>query len=81
MTDAPPPDLSSAAGRAAYRAELRTVAAGWRRAGLVVLTAGGLGLVDHRGAPAWAAVAVGSAVLVAVIVHRTRYHRRRVTPR
>lgn len=74
-----PPDLRDPDTRRAYRAELRRVARGWRLAGLIVLSAGGIGLVDDRGAPAWAAVGIGSLMLVAVIAHRTRYHRRRMS--
>ena len=86
----PPPDLSDPGQRAAYRNELRAMRGGWRVAGLGLVLAGAALLAWPRmGGPwmlgpwpmqrwGWAALALGWAILIAVIVARTRHHRRRM---
>lgn len=83
-----PPDLSSDAGRAAYRAELRRVALWPRLAGLGVvagavlvtlwnISAGG----PHNRAlttACWVALGLGWTLLIVAIFMRSRYHRRRL---
>jgi hypothetical protein len=81
------PRLDTPEGRAAYRAELRTVARGWRYGGLALILLGaGLGSV-HRfteiATPAWTTQAVfvlivaGWAAMMVAIFKRTLHHRRR----
>jgi hypothetical protein len=81
------PDLSDPAALAAYRSELRGLARGWRLLGFVLILAGVAGLfaLHWRGQaqPAlwwasWAGVAGGWLIFIAVIVHRTRYHKARM---
>lgn len=81
------PDLRDPAARAAYRSELRRLARGPRWTGflLVVLGAGGLIYARRNGIetgllrPAsWTALAGGWAILIAVMVYRTRYHKARM---
>ncbi|HMG47068.1 MAG TPA: hypothetical protein VK614_06380 [Allosphingosinicella sp.] len=80
------PDLSDPAARAAYRAELRGLARGWRLAGFAFILAGVAGLFYLRAngiggglrAASWTAIAAGWAIFAAVIVHRTRYHKARM---
>jgi hypothetical protein len=84
-----PPDLATPEGLAAYRAELRAVARPWRLFGLGLVTLGAIGIVAVARADApWtegvigpatiALLVIGWAILIAVIVTRTRYHRRRM---
>lgn len=84
-----PPDLNSPEALAAYRGELRRFARGWRYLGLGLVTLGAAGLVwvsrddapwlsGWRGPATIGALAVGWAILIAVIVARTRYHLRRM---
>ena len=78
------PDLRDPAQRNAYRAELRRVYRGWRWLGLALVVAG-LAAMLWRGEGfdrlSLGLVAAGWAILVAVIVLRTRYHRRRMSER
>ncbi len=82
------PDLNTEEGRAAYRKELRRVALPirWGGLGLIVVGAllalmartGALGF-DNRVMPVcYAALALGWALVLAAIVIRTRYHKRRL---
>lgn len=78
------PDLTDPAELAAYRAELRRVAFGWRLLGfvLVAASAGWLLASDPASSArrcAWIGIAVGWTVLIGVLVHRTRYHRARMS--
>lgn len=82
-----PPDLADPAQHAAYRAELRSLARGWRLAGFVLILAGVAGLFYLRGegigggarwAASWTMIAAGWAIFIAVIVYRTRYHKARM---
>ena len=81
------PDLSDPAARAAYRAELRSLARGWRMLGFVLILLGVAGQFYLRAkgiggggawAASWAAIAAGWLIFIAVIVHRTRYHKARM---
>lgn len=81
------PDLADPAQRAAYRAELRRLARGWRLAGFVLILAGVAAQFHLRSrgigggalwAASWTAIAAGWAIFIAVIVYRTRYHKARM---
>ena len=83
------PDLKSSDGRTAYRAELRRFARGWRYFGLLLVTLGAIGIVwvsrddapwlqGWRGPATIGVLVIGWAILIAVIVARTRYHKRRM---
>ncbi len=76
-----PPNLSDRGERAAYRRELRRVYRGWRILGLTIVCAGVLWLfVSGRrfDVVSIALLAAGWTILIAIIVTRTRYHRRRM---
>ncbi len=75
------PDLTDPAQRAAYRRELKAFARPWRMLGLALLVAGVVVvLVRGQGFDPLSVglVIAGWAVLVPVIVARSRYHRRRM---
>jgi len=75
------PDLSDPAQLAAYRRELRRLYRGWRWLGLaIVIAAVGVMLWGGEGFDRISLImlAVGWAILIGVIVMRTRYHRRRM---
>jgi hypothetical protein len=83
------PDLESAEGRAAYKAELRTVAWGLRWWGFTLLALGAAGLAFHKvqgvpvlntseGIASIAALVAGAALMIAGIAARTRYHKKRM---
>ena len=84
------PDLSDPAALAGYRRELRGLARGWRLLGFVLILAGVAALVALRRQGSeqtalrwagWAAIVAGWAIFIAVIVHRTRYHKARMRGR
>ena len=81
------PDLSDPAARAAYQGELRGLARGWRLLGFLLILGGVAGQFYLRGhgiggqpcwAASWTAIAAGWVIFIAVIVHRTRYHKARM---
>jgi hypothetical protein len=82
------PDLSTEDGRAEYRKELRKVALPLRWAGLGLIVAGAawallvrygvFGLTNETMIPAYAALALGWALVLGAIWTRTRYHKRRL---
>lgn len=85
-------DVDGPAARAARRAELRAVALGGRLLGLALIAVAAVGLVTTPDEPyaggwrtaSWVALAAGWAVLIGVIVVRTRRNlalRRAVGPR
>jgi len=77
------PDLTDPEQYAAYRAELRRVAPGWRLIGFVLVAAStALLLASEPDDPmrryGWIGLAAGWAVLIGVVLYRTRYHRARM---
>jgi drug/metabolite transporter (DMT)-like permease len=75
------PNLSEPAERAAYRRELIRLHRGWRWLGLAIVTAGVAAMfVGGHGFNTLSLVLIGIgwAILIGVIVARTRYHRRRM---
>lgn len=75
------PDLTDPAQRAAYRRELKAFARPWRLLGLALLLAAVVvALVRGQGFDplSLALMIAGWAVLVPVIVARSRYHQRRM---
>lgn len=84
------PDLSTPIARAAYRRELRGLARGQRRAGLIFMLSGVALLAWPRmGGPwylgpmktqswGWLAIGLGWLIWGWVIWYRSRYHRRRM---
>ena len=88
MADAPPPDLSTPEGHAAYRAELFQVARPLRLTGLTFTIVGILLLFQARG---WHSVAertfglagiimiaLGWSLMIVGIIKRTLYHKKRM---
>jgi hypothetical protein len=76
-------------GLAAYRRELRGVAAPWRYAGLAIVTLGAVVMIaygrgpqgiteTYAGSMSIAFEVVGWAMLIYAIVYRTRYHKARM---
>jgi uncharacterized membrane protein YkgB len=82
------PDLDSPEGRAAYQAELRTVAVAWRVGGIALIFVAAIVMVAAKGqnlglhAPlmiaGFAILALGWIVAFVGIYLRTRYHARRL---
>ena len=81
------PDLSSDAGRAAYRSELKAVGRGPRLIGFLLILAGALMVLPAYQADGWpqalvftgyAAIAAGWVLFIAVVWLRNRHHRRRM---
>jgi hypothetical protein len=82
------PDLASPEGRAAYQAELRTVALPWRVGGVALIFVAAIVLVMAKGqnldlhAPlmiaGFAILALGWILAFVGIYLRTRYHARRL---
>ena len=82
------PDLTNPEGRAAYQAELRTVAVPWRVGGIVMIIVAAIILVAAKGqnlglhAPlmiaGFAILALGWVLAFVGIYLRTRYHARRL---
>jgi len=87
-SDLPPPDLSTPAGQAAYRAELFKVARPLRLTGLTLTIVGILFLFEAQG---WRSVAertfglagmiliaLGWSLMIVGIVKRTLYHKKKM---
>jgi hypothetical protein len=82
------PDLSTPEGRAAYQAELRTVALPWRVGGVVLILVAAIVLVSAKGQnlglrsplmlAGFAILALGWILAFVGIYLRTRYHARRL---
>jgi hypothetical protein len=82
------PDLSTEAGLAAYRAELKAVGRRPRIAGFTLVLVSALVLIAMNlrwlpqapalGYAAYTGLAIGWALLLAAIFMRTRHHRRRM---
>jgi drug/metabolite transporter (DMT)-like permease len=76
-----PPNLTDPEERAAYRRELKRVYRGWRFLGLAIVIAGIIWLLvrgDGFDSVSIGLLAIGWAILAAVVVMRTRYHQRRM---
>ena len=86
--DQPPPDLSTPEGKAAYRAELFRVARPLRLIGLTLTILGILMLFEAQG---WqnptqrtfglggiVLIAIGWSLMIAGIIKRTLYHKKRM---
>ncbi len=75
------PDLGDPEQRAAYRRELASLYRGWRWLGVGIVAAG-LTVAFVRGtgldALSIGLLALGWAILIAVIIQRSRHHRRRI---
>jgi hypothetical protein len=75
------PNLEDPAERAAYRRELIGLNRGWRWLGLAIVVLS-VAIMFVRGsqfdALSLSLLAVGWAILIGVIIKRTRYHRRRM---
>ncbi|MBV8908268.1 MAG: hypothetical protein JOZ20_04640 [Sphingomonas sp.] len=75
------PDLSDPAQRAAYRRELIRLYRPWRWLGLAIVVAGvaAMFLGGHGfNTISLVLLGVGWAILIGVIIARTRYHQRRM---
>ena len=74
------PNLSDPAAQKEYRRELRAYLRPWRMAGLLLVIGACFWLLfrDRESPVAWAAMIGGWAILIAIIVLRTRYHLRRM---
>ncbi len=75
------PDLSDPDERLEYRRELRCYLRPWRMVGLFSVIGAGYWLLfrDPESSSAWAVMIAGWALLIVIIVLRTRYHRRRMS--
>lgn len=84
-----PPDLSTAEGKRAYRAELRAVANGWRWSGAVLIFAALLGVIynlqtyQRHGTVLEIAslvlLAAGWVLFGVAFIKTNAYHRRRIS--
>ena len=74
------PNLTDPQALAEYRRELRAYLLIWRVIGLTIVIASALWLAfwDQDSGVAWAAFIGGWIMLVAIIILRTRHHRRRM---
>ena len=75
------PNLKDRAERAAYQAELRRLHRGWRWLGFAIIAAGASVALfggNRFDLPSLILLALGWAILLVVIVSRTRYHQRRM---
>ena len=82
------PDLTTPEGRAAYAAELRTVAIGWRVGGIAMIMVAAIVLVSAKGQnqglhsplmiTGFAILALGWILAFVGIFLRSRYHARRL---
>ncbi len=74
------PNLSDPAELKEYKRELRIYLRPWRLAGLMIVILACYWLIfrDRASTAAWAAMIAGWAMLIAIVVLRTRYHLRRM---
>jgi drug/metabolite transporter (DMT)-like permease len=75
------PNLKDPAELKAYKTELRRLYRGWRWLGFVIIAAGvAIALFGGNGfdLPSLILLGIGWAILLVVIVARTRYHQRRM---
>ena len=75
------PDLHDPDERLEYRRELRAYLRPWRMLGLVCVICAGYWLLfqDWDSPRAWTFMIAGWAILIAIMVLRTRYHKRRMS--
>ena len=75
------PDLSDPDIRLEYRRELRAYLRPWRLAGLFSVIGAGFWLLfrDRDSPRAWAVMIAGWALLIVIILFRSRYHKRRMS--
>ena len=75
------PDLNDPDERLEYRRELRAYLRPLRLAGLFCVVGAGYWLMfrDLESSSAWAVMITGWALLIAIIVLRSRYHKRRMS--
>ena len=75
------PDLSGPDERLEYRRELRAYLRPMHMAGLFCVMGSGFWLLfrDGGSASAWMVMIAGCALVVAIAVFRTRYHKRRMS--
>lgn len=76
-----PPDLSKPEERRAYRRELIRLYRPWRWLGLAIVVAGVVAMLaggNGFNALSLVLLGIGWAILISVIIARTRYHRRRM---
>ena len=74
------PNLSDPTALNEYRRELRAYLRPWKMAGLFLVIGASFWLLfrDRESPAAWAAMLGGWAILIAIVVLRTRYHLRRM---
>jgi hypothetical protein len=75
------PDLNDPDERLEYRREIRAYLWPWRMVGLFSVTSGSYWLLfqDRGSSLAWIVMVAGWALLIATIVLRTQYHKRRMS--
>jgi hypothetical protein len=75
------PNLTDPEALATYRRELRAYLRTWRVIGVAIIIGASLWLAfwNRDSEVAWTAFIAGWIMLVAIIVLRTRYHRRRMS--
>jgi hypothetical protein len=75
------PDLNDPDERLEYGREIRAYLRPWRMVGLISVTSASYWLLfQHRGSPAaWVVMVAGWALVIAIVVLRTQYHKRRMS--
>ena len=76
------PNLKDPEELAAYKRELRGLYKAWRWVGLAIVVAGVVVMLARDGQfdrYSGALLFVGWAILIGVVIQRTRYHKRRMT--
>ena len=75
------PDLNDPDQRLEYRRELRAYLRPWRMIGLFSVIGASYWILfqNRQSSAAWTVMIVGWALLIAIIVLRTKYHKRRMS--